>query len=477
MLPNQDKTECNQVSFEFLGLISRKVHVESAENFITSDAGSLILGQLERNNRVVDEFAKCFTDYRKTEFVEHRLDVLLRQRVFGIALGYEDLNDHEKLRLDPLIATICARDDVEGNERVQSIDKGKPLAGKSTLNRLELSAQEVVGAKKIESNPEAIENFFIKQFVKSLPRKTQRVVLDLDTTDDRIHGMQEGRFFHGYYDDYCYCPLYVFCGDFPVVSKLRTADQDHIEDTAAVMTKVAKAIRKRFKNKIQIIWRGDSAFGKSELVRCCHEMGADFVFGFGSNKVLKKEVSDTEETVKSIFNYNKSEEKEKLYKEFKYKPETKAWKDLPKLRTIGKCEYSDQGMNTRFIITNLSLESYSPQELYEELYCGRGDMENRIKEQKLDLKCDRTSTHYLKSNQLRLWFTTLAYLMIHQLRDLVLEGTQWARATCQRIRLDLFKIGASIKTSCRRIIISFSEGYPHRATWNLIALRLGALQR
>ncbi|HIG27665.1 MAG TPA: IS1380 family transposase [Verrucomicrobiales bacterium] len=277
------------------------------------------------------------------------------------------------------MATCCGRNDVEGrNRRLQN--EGKPLAGKSTLNRLELSAQDQNSKyKKIMPKMDCLESFFIENFVDNLPRQTKRVVLDLDTTDDLIHGLQEGRFHHGYYDNYCYCPLYVFCGGMPVVSKLRTADSEHVEDTVEIMGKVVTALRKRFGRSLKTLWRGDSGFSRVELIQFCREQEVDFLFGFGANKLLKRLVRGTMHEVQSMIEYNKSD-KDKLYKELKYKPKTSGWKEEPKYRVVAKCEVNEQGTNTRFIMTSLTKNRIGARELYEDFYCARGDMENRIKE-------------------------------------------------------------------------------------------------
>jgi hypothetical protein len=469
--PTQDKTECNQDRFEFPDLISRKVVFEANEQFVTGNAGGILLANIDRNQKIIESFAECFVDHRRAELVEHSLESLLRQRVYVIAMGYEDLNDHDRLRADPLLAACCGRDDVEGRNRSPE-DEGKPLAGKSTLNRLELSAQDPdCKYKKITPKVDCLEAFFIDYFVDNLPKRTKEVVLDLDTTDDLIHGDQEGNFYHAYYDNYCYCPLYVFCGGMPVVSRLRTAESEHIEDTVEVMDKVVKALRKRFGHSLKILLRADSGFSRVELIQFCREEEVDFLFGFGGNKILKRLVRGTMRQVQGMFEYNKSEN-EKLYRELKYKPKTPGWKEEPKYRVVAKCEVNEQGTNTRFVMTSLPISRIDARGLYEDIYCARGDMENRIKEQKLDLKSDRTSTHWMASNQLRLWFSTLAYLLIHRLRNLIFQGTKWAKATCSRIRLDFFKVAATVKTSCRRVVVSINAGYPYKEVWDLALGRL-----
>ena len=469
--PTRDKTECNQDRFEFPDLISRKVVFEADEQFVTANAGTILLAHLDRNQKIMETFSECFVDHRRAELVEHSLESLLRQRVYGIAMGYEDLNDHDRLRADPLLAACCGRNDVEGRNR-SGEDEGKPLAGRSTLNRLELSAQDLDAKyKKIKPKVDCLEAFFIDYFVDNLPKRTREVVLDLDTTDDLIHGDQEGSFYHAYYDNYCYCPLYVFCGGMPVVSKLRTGESEHIEDTVEIMGKVVKALRRRFGRKLKILWRGDSGFSRVELIQFCREEKVDFLFGFGGNKILKRLVRGTLQQVQNMLEYNKSE-KEKLYRELKYKPGTDGWKAEPKYRIVAECEVNEQGTNTRFVMTSLPISRIEARGLYEDIYCARGDMENRIKEQKLDLKSDRTSTHWMAGNQLRLWFSTLAYLLVHRLRSLIFQGTKWAKATCARIRLDFFKVAATVKTSCRRVVVSITAGYPHKEVWDLVLGRL-----
>ncbi len=469
--PTRDKTECNQDRFEFPDLISRKVVFEANEQFVTANAGSILLAHMDRNQKIMETFSECFVDHRRGELVEHSLESLLRQRVYGIAMGYEDLNDHDRLRADPLLAACCGRNDVEGRNRSVE-DEGKPLAGKSPLNRLELSAQDLdTKYKKIRPKVDCLESFFIEFFVDNLPKRTKEVVLDLDTTDDLIHGMQEGSFYHAYYDNYCYCPLYVFCGGMPVVSKLRTGESEHIQDTVEIMGRVVKALRKRLGRKLKILLRADSGFSRVELIRFCREEEVGFLFGFGGNKILKRLTRETMSQAQSMFEYNKSD-KEKLYKELKYKPQTSGWKEEPKYRVVAKCEVNEQGSNTRFVMTNLPVSRIEARGLYEDIYCARGDMENRIKEQKLDLKSDRTSTHWMASNQLRLWFSTLAYLLVHRFRSLIFQGTKWAKATCARIRLDFFKVAATVKTSCRRVVVSINAGYPYKEVWDLALGRL-----
>jgi Transposase DDE domain group 1 len=364
---------------------------------------------------------------------------------------------------------VCGHDDPEGTQRRCEQDQGKPLAGKSTLNRLELSggSQNDLRYKKIVARPEAMEEFFIGEFVRSLDKKTRRIVLDLDLTEDPLYGQQEGRFFHGYYDSYCYLPLYIFCGDWPVVARLRTSDQDHFEDTVRTVAKVVQAVRAKFP-RIKIVVRADSGFCRDALMSWCEAHEVQYVLGLGRNPVLQRILRGSLRSAKSMLDFNQSKA-ERVFKNFSYRAKTWA---KPKRRVVGKAEWTQEGANPRFIITNIPSDEIQGRELYEREYCGRGEMENRIKEQHLDLRADRTSTHFLASNQLRLWFSTLAYLLLNQLRQRALVGTELAQATCGTIRLKLMKIGAIVKVSVRRVLVSLSANHPMKELWFAVARKL-----
>jgi hypothetical protein len=462
-------THSNQFALHFPDLISRRIVVQADAPHVTSDGGGILLGQLDASFGYTQRFAACFTDGRDPDWVEHSLLTMLRQRVYAIGLGYEDLNDHDQLRGDPLLAAVCGHEDPGGTQRRYERDQGKPLAGKSTLNRLELKAQSETDQryKKIVAKPEAIEDFFITEFVRSLDKKTRRVVLDLDLTEDPLYGQQEGRFFHGYYDSYCYLPLYIFCGDWPVVARLRTADQDHAEDTLRTVAKVIAALRAKFP-RLGIVLRGDSGFCRDELMKWCEANGVQYLLGLARNPVLQRILRGSLRSAKSMLDYNQSQA-ERVFKDFRYR--AKSW-GKNKRRVVGKAEWTQEGPNPRFIISNIPAEEIAAQDLYEREYCGRGEMENRIKEQHLDLRADRTSTHWLASNQLRLWFSTLAYLLINQLRQRALAGTELAQATCGTIRLKLMKIGAVVKVSVRRVLVSLSTHHPMKELWFAVARNL-----
>lgn len=467
------KTECIQPTLEFPDLISRPIVVQADANHVSSDGGSVLLGQLDRSYGYTKRFASCFVDLRDPRLVEHQFLTMLRQRIYGIGLGYEDINDHEQLRSDPLLAAVCGHDDPEGKKRRFEQDYGKPLAGKSTLNRMELPAQNETDQpyKKIVAKPEAIEEFFIAEFVRSLDKKTQRIVLDLDLTENPLYGQQEGRFFHGYYDSYCYLPLYIFCGNWPVVARLRTADEDHFEDTLATVAKVVAAVRRKFP-QMKMVVRGDSGFCRDELMSWCEATGVGYVLGLRRNPVLQRILRGSLRSAKSMLDHNKSKA-ERVFKDFRYRAKT--W-GKNKRRVVGKGEWTAEGANPRFIISNIPPEEIAARELYEQEYCGRGEMENRIKEQHLDLRADRTSTGLLESNQLRLWFSTLAYLLMNQLRQRALAGTELAQATCGTIRLKLLKIGAVVKVSVRRVLVSLSANHPMKELWFAVARKLFTIE-
>ena len=466
-----DATDCNRQPLLFPELICHKtVTVDYEGGEISSDGGGVLLGRLDRSYGYLQRFAGCFMDYRDEELIEHPVLDLLRQRIYGLALGYEDLNDHDQLRLDPLLAAICGKEDPLGRERHREQDRGKALAGKSTLNRLELTTTWTSRAsryKKIQADPVGIEDYFINEFVRSLPRHTKQVVLDLDRTNDALHGNQEGRFYHGYYRQYCYTPFYIFCGDWPVVAALHTAESEHQDEVRRLVEKVVARLRQRFA-RIRIILRADSGYCRDELMSWCEKANVYYVFGLQKNAVLEKQLRGSLRKAKRLLDQQPTQS-QRIYKDFRYR--AKKWARRRR-RVIGKAEWTAQGANPRFVITNLQAEHYEARELYELIYCARGDMENRIKEQQLDLYADRTSTEVLWANQLRLWFSTLAYLLVNQLRQVALRGTEMAQATCGTIRLRLFKIGALVRVTVRRVWIRLSSAYPLANLFGLVARRL-----
>lgn len=462
-------TDCKTAPLLFPELGVRPVVVDFNAPRVSSDGGGVLLARLDRSFGYLTRFAACFTDFRDAESIEHSTLELVRQRVYGIALGYEDLNDHDTLRADPLLAALCGKADPTGQDRLRAQDRGHALAGKSTLNRLELTppdASATARYKKIAADAGALEDFFINEFVRSLAPDTTRVVLDLDATDDPIHGQQEGRFFHAYYGGYCYLPLYVFCGDWPVLAWLRTSDRDAAAGAVEKVAKIVAALRRKFP-QVKIVLRADSGFCRDELLRWCERHAVKYLFGLARNAVLERRLQPALAQARAFSGQNAGAPA-RVFQEFTYR--ARKW-HAPRW-VIGKAEWTHGQANPRFIITNLSPLEFDARELYEKEYCGRGNMELRIKEQQLDMFADRTSTEGMGSNQLRLWFSTLAYLLVNQVRRVALRGTELAVATCGSIRLKLFKIGALVRVSVRRVSVSLSAAWPRAALLELAASRL-----
>jgi len=446
---------------------------------ITSDGGVLVLKKLEARTGIVRRFAACFTDYRKADQIEHPLLDLLMQRVFGLALGYEDLNDHDDLRRDPMLAVALGKDDVKGEQRRRAQDRGKALAGKSTLNRLELTAPDYGGSprqkdsdkpetKKIVVDPESIDALLVDLFMEAHEQVPERIILDLDATDDIVYGQQEGRFYHGYYHDYCYLPLYVFCGEHLLCARLRMSNIDASADSVEELEPMVARIRQRWP-AVKILLRGDGGFCREKLMAWCEREGMDYIFGLAQNARLKKQIAPEMAQAEKQFEQTKASAR--VFTEFLYATQD-TWSR--QRRVIAKAEHIAKGANPRFIVTSLSAQQMAAQELYEKEYCARGECpENRIKEQQLDLFADRTSTGKMWSNQLRLYFSSIAYVLLQTLRRTALAGTELAKAQCGTIRLKLLKIGAQIRVTVRKIWISLAEGYPHAA---LFARVLAALE-
>jgi hypothetical protein len=453
------KTHCNQKTFEFQAENSRKIVAHFNGGNISSDAGGLLLKQTEQATGIIAQFAGCFTDHRDPDLIEHTVEELIAQRIFALALGYEDLNDHDELRNDPLLAVLVGKKDPTGNKRIRKRDKGKPLAGKSTLNRLELTpvrANKRSRYKKVTVNKHQVDAFFTNVFLQSYDRPPSTIILDLDATDDIVHGHQLGRFFHGYYKNYCFLPLYIFCGDHLLCARLRPSDIDASAGSVKELGRIVSQIRSEWPD-VQIVIRGDSGFCREEIMFWCEQNGVDYVLGLAKNERLKKEITEELQQAKKL--YEQTGQSARVYKDFEYKT-LKSWSKSR--RVVGKAEYLQKGENPRFVVTSLSTEQFDSKTLYEEQYCARGDMENRIKEQQLYLFADRTSAATMRANQLRLWFSSVAYTLMNALRRLGLKGTKLAKAQCNTIRLKLLKIGAQIKVTIRKIWVSFSESYPYQ---------------
>jgi hypothetical protein len=463
------KTECTAEQLEFHGLGRRVVVGEFDGGKISSDSGGLLLREVEQRTHILKRLAGCFSDYRDANQIEHSLESLTKQRVIGLALGYEDLNDHDSLRQDPLLAVLSDVADPMGQDRRREQDKGCALAGKSTLNRLELTPLDADSSsryKKIVADAAAMDALLVDVFVEAYDEPPEEIIVDVDATDDPLHGHQEGRFFHGYYRNYCYLPLYIFCGEHLLCARLRTADQDGAAGTVDELARIVGQLRHHWP-RTRIIVRADSGFCRDNLMSWCEAENIDYVLGLAKNSRLTTAIRTEMAAAKA--HYEATEKAARVFKDFRYRT-LDSWSC--ERRVVAKAEHLAKGENPRFVVTSLSAEKWQARALYEDLYCARGDMENRIKEQQLALFADRTSTHEMRSNQLRLYFSSFAYVLMQTLRRLGLSGTAMATAQCDTIRLKLFKIGAHIRVSVRRVRIAFSESYPYASLFEQILQRL-----
>ncbi len=420
--------------------------------------------------------AQCFSDLRQQHFVDHSVQQMVAQRVYGLALGYEDLNDHDRLRLDPVLAAACNKLDPLGNDRFNPVHRGVALAGASTLNRLELSNNKNTRCHKLPHDPAKIEACLLEMGARCLPKHIREAVVDLDAMGHRLHGSQEGRRFNAYYDDYCYLPLYAFVGDFPLWAQLRTAERGAAHGVVAALEKIVAAIRKRCR-RARIIVRGDSGFCRDDIMAWCESQpGVYYCLGMIKNPVLLEKLGPT--LAEARARHCLSGATSRAFGQFVYRT-LQGWSRSR--RVVGKAEVMREGENPRFVVTNLpeegfpdeqDQERFKPQRLYEELYCARGEMENLLKQQVLDLRADRMSTHYLASNQFRLWEAIFAYLLLERLRTRGLAGTELERATAGSLRLRLLKIAAQVRVSVRRVYVQLSSAFPLQELFRLCHRRL-----
>ncbi len=464
-------TECNSTQIEFEGVGGRKLVASFDAEHITTDGGVVLLRRVDERFGLLKRFAACFTDHRNPELVEHAVEHLLRQRVLGIACGYEDLNDHATLRDDPLFATVVGKADPLGLERREKKDKGHPLASPSTLNRLELTPADATAEsryRKVVYDGEAVADFFVDAYLDAHPKRPKEIILDLDATDDLIHGAQEGRFFHGYYGNYCYLPLYIFAGDFLLCAKLRTSDKDASKGSVEELQRIIERIRMRWPT-VKLVLRADSGFARDEIMSWAEQNDVDFIFGLAQNSRLRGLIQAELETVK--LEAEKTGKPARMFRELRYRT-LDSWSR--ERRVVAKAEQLGDKSNPRFVVTSFSQERWETRALYEELYCARGDMENRIKEQQLDMFADRTSAHTMRANQLRLWFSSVAYVLMNLLRRFGLQGTEFERAQVGTIRLKLLKLGGLVRVSVRRIVLSISVAAPARDAFHRIAALLEA---
>ncbi len=465
------RTQCNQESFQFHPLAGRRVQGRFDGGAITSDAGGLLLREVEKRTGILAQFAACFTDHRDPERIEHTVRELVAQRVYALALGYEDLNDHDQLRHDPLLAVLAEKPDPSGESRVRERDQGKALAGKSTLNRLELTGEVVSEEeryKKIALEEAAVDRMLVEVFLEAHELAPAEIILDLDATDDAVHGNQEGRFFHGYYGHYCYLPLYIFCGEHLLCARLRPSNIDASAGGLEEVERIVAQIRQAWP-EVKVTLRGDSGFCREELMSWCETHRVDYVLGLAKNQRLKAEIAPELEQAAAA--YAATGQAARVFQEFTYQTR-ESWSRAR--RVVAKAEHLEKGSNPRFVVTSLTPQAWEARRLYEELYCARGEMENRIKEQ-LSLFADRTSTAFLRSNQVRLYFSSVAYLLMQALRRLGLEGTELARAQCDTLRLKLLKIGAQVRVTVRRVWTSLAEGYAYVGLFAQVYAQLRAL--
>ena len=453
------QTECSAERSMFGRVEGRSVVAEFDGGALTSDAGGLLLGAADQRLGLVRRIARCFRDARDPRLVEHSVATLIGQRVFGIALGYEDLNDHDELRHDPLMAVLAGKLEARREDCA-------PVAGKSTLNRLELSRETPTKYCKIAHEPAAIEALFVDLLLEAHDRPPQQIILDLDATDDPLHGDQEGRFFHGYYDCYCYLPLYVFCGRHLLAAKLRPSNIDASAGSVEEVARIVAQIRKRWP-RTRILLRADFGFAREALMAWCEMNQVDFVFGLARNARLVEEISV--ELLQAEAEASATGKPARRFKDFRYAT-LDSWSR--RRRVVAKAEWTNGEANPRFIVTSLNKAETSARFLYEKVYCARGEMENRIKECQGDLFADRTSTATLCANQLRLWLASFAYALLCAVRRIGLAHTQFAEATCGTIRLKLLKLAGLVRVSARRIKFALASACPYADEWRLAAARL-----
>ena len=447
-------TECSQSSFGFEALGSREIVARFDGGAISSDGGAFLLRQTDRRLNLLPRLAECFLDGRNQEQVEHSILEMLSQRIYGLALGYEDVNDHEQLRRDPVFGVLAGREELEA-----------PLAGKSTLNRMELGAGVKDRYKKITFWKEAIDALLVKVFLETYEKPAEQIVLDIDTTDLPLHGQQEGRFFHGYYDHYCYLPLYIFCGEHVLCARLREANHDAAFGSLAEIERIVGQIRSAWP-EVKIVVRGDSGFCRNELMSWCERHRVDFVLGMARNQRLRKIIGA--EMHAATQQWNETGKPARVFREFDYRTKkTKKGGWDRERRVAAKAEHIDGKENPRFVVTSLKSEEWKARALYEELYCARGDMENRIKEQ-FSLFADRVSAETMRANQMRLYLSAMAYVLVSGLRRLGLKATELAQAQVCTIRTKLLKIGAQIRVTVRKVWVSMASSYPWQGLYQQV---------
>ncbi len=448
-------TECTQSEFAFAAHHGRPVIADFSGPATTSDGGALLLRQTATKLNLLPRLAACFRDHRDPRYVQHPIEQMLAQRIYGLALGYEDLNDHDQWRHDPLLGLLAGKRHPH-----------QPLAGKSTLNRLELSTPEPTRYKKVDSDPDAIDRLLLDLFLEAFPQPPRQIVLDLDATDLPLHGHQEQRFFHGYYDGYCYLPLYIFCGEHLLCARLRPANQDAAAGSVEEIQRIVAQIRQAWP-KVQVILRGDSGFCRDALMSWCESNRVDFVLGLARNSRLEGLVAPY--VTKARGRQSATGKPARIFAEFVYETVSGTWSQAR--RVVAKAEVLGDKENPRFVVTSLRGRRWSRRALYEKLYCARGEMENRIKEQ-MSLFADRVSTETMRANQMRLYLSGVAYVLVSALRRLGLAGTELERAQATTIRLRLLKIGAQVRVTARRVWVQMAGSFPLQSLFWQVADQL-----
>lgn len=462
-------TDCTSGGLVFQGPGRREIRADFNGGDITTDAGVLLLQEVERRCAIVEQFTQCFDDHRDASRVEHSVRDLLAQRVFALALGYEDLNDHDELRFDPLLAAAIGKVDPKGAKRTRQRDQGAGLAGKSTLNRVELSRPgdaERDRYRRIVLREEFVDQVLVDVFLQAYQEPPTRITLDLDATDDPLHGKQEGRFFHGYYGHYCYLPLYVFCGDHLLCARLRRADIDASAGTVDELQRIVAHIRQTWP-KVEIVVRADSGFCREEIMAWCENNAVDYVLGLARNSRLEQRISGLLREAQQ--RSDQIGKPVRLFDEFEYRT-VDTWSRAR--RVVAKAEHLPGRSNPRFVVTSLKRSVVGRKQLYEDVYCARGEMENRIKEQQLYLFADRTSSSSFRANQTRLYFSSIAYLLLEALRRIGLAGTDMAQALCSTIRTRLLKIGARVRVTVRRIWVAMAQACPYAQLFRRVVANL-----
>ena len=440
---------------------------------MTSDGGALLLRAADHHVHLTRRLARCFRDHRDPRRCEHPLQQLVSQRLFGLVLGYEDINDHDQLRSDSVLALAVGTPDIHGEHRARQRDRGHPLAGSSTLNRMELGDPEHAAGdryKRIVADTAQLDRLLVELFLDSYQKPPKELILDVDATDDPVHGEQEGRFFHAYYDEYCYLPLYVTCGPYVLCGRLRTANRDAADGALEELQRIVAQIRERWP-QVRVIVRGDAGFCREPLMAWCEaQERVDYVFGLAGNKRLAEAVARQQNRAGS--RCVTSGKAARRYRSFRYRTR-ESWSR--KRRVVAKAEWlpGPRGRNQRFVVTSMSRKEWKPKELYEKLYCARGDMENRIKEQQLHLFADRTSAGSMRANQLRMYWALFGAMLLEVLRRVALVGTKLAKAQYGTMRALLLKVAGEVRVSVRRVRVRISSVFPRRELFAQCLARFG----